>query len=300
MSPHSTLLNIHGLNKNYGDFQLGPLDLELEAGRVLAFIGPNGSGKTTTLHSVMNLLRPDEGQIEVCGRVNRPDDPRWKHDIGFVGEVQGFFQRWSVERNLEFVGSFYERWDMAHATALARRFDLPMHKPVQALSRGNRTKLSLVAALAHRPRLLLLDEPTEGLDPVVRAEVLDALWEMMEDGEHAILYSTHVLSDISRLADELAFLRQGRLVARNDKDDLTESWRRISFRLDRQDAHLDGIDAARSMRHQGSEHQVVSSDHDVTTGHLQRLGADNVHASRMTIDEIAVEILKEGHRVAST
>ena len=200
---------------------------------------------------------------------------------------------------LDFIGAFYPRWNREHAQSLARRFDLPLGKPAAALSRGNRTKLSLVAALAHRPRLLLLDEPTQGLDPVVRAEVLDALWEMMEDGEHAILFSTHVLSDISRLADELAFLRDGRLVHRAGKDDLTDRWRRLSFRLDRRDTHIDGLDAARSVRHQGSEHQVVSSDHDVTQQHLQRLGAENVQVSRMTIDEIAVEILKEGHRVAS-
>lgn len=299
MSAVTPILSLSGVTKSYGDFRLGPLDLTLEPGQVLAFVGPNGAGKSTTLHAIMHLLRRDGGEIEICGKANDPEDPSWKQHIGFVGEAQGFFRSWSVRRNLSFIGRFYEGWDSGRAEALARRFDLALGKPVGALSRGNRAKLSLVAALAHNPRLLLLDEPTQGLDPVVRAEVLDTLWETMEDGQHAILYSTHVLSDIARLADEIAFLRQGRLVIRCAKDDLTESWRRISFRLERHDTHLDGLDAARGLRRQGTEHQVVSCDHEVTSRHLRELGASAIQLSRMTIDEITVEILKEDHRVAS-
>ncbi len=303
MSHESPVLALRGLTKSYGTaprgFRLGPLDLDLEPGRVLAFVGPNGAGKTTTLHSIMNLVRRDGGEVEICGRPNRPGDPGWKQQIGFVGEVQGYYRQWTVARNLAFLSRFYDHWDEARAEALARRFGLDLEVPFQALSRGNRAKLPLVAALAHQPRLLLLDEPTQGLDPVVRAEVLDALWEFLEDGERAILYSTHVLSDVSRLADELAFLRDGRLVERTAKDQLTESWRRISFRYERQDAHLDGLDAARGLRRLGADHQVMSSDHQATARHLRQIGASGVQMSRLTIDEIAVEILREGHRVAS-
>ena len=299
MTQDTPVLALRGLTKSYGDFRLGPLDLDLEPGRVLAFIGPNGAGKTTTLHAIMNLMRPDSGEVSVCGQANRPEDPSWKQQIGFVGEVQGYYQNWTVGRNLAFLSRFYDRWDDARAKALAHRFDLALDRPVKALSRGNRAKLPLVAALAYSPRLLLLDEPTIGLDPVVRAEVLDTLWELLEEGDRAILYSTHVLSDISRLADELAFLRDGQLVQRTVKDDLTEAWRRISFRSERQDAHIGGLDAARGLRREGAEYQVVSTDHQATERHLQQIGASEVHSARMTVDEIAIEILKEEHRVAS-
>ncbi len=163
------------------------------------------------------------------------------------------------------------------------------------MSRGNRTKLALVAALAHGPRLLLLDEPTSGLDPVVRAEVLDVLWEITEDGGHAVLYSTHVLSDIDRLADELAFLRDGEIVLRTGRDELAERWRRVSFRLQDQGVELIGVVEHRRVR---AEHQVITRDSEATLAQLGELGAEALEVSRMTVDEIAVQILKEGHHVA--
>ena len=183
------------------------------------------------------------------------------------------------------------------ARQLSDRIALPLDKPVSKLSRGNKTKLALVAAMAHRPRLLLLDEPTAGLDPVVRAEVLDVLWEIIEDGEHAVLYSTHVLSDINRLADELVFLRDGKFVLRSGRDDLAESWRRISFRLTDEDVELSDIVEHRHVR---SEHQVITRDAEATLRQLGEMGAEAVEVSRMSVDEIAVQILKEGHHVART
>jgi ABC-2 type transport system ATP-binding protein len=174
---------------------------------------------------------------------------------------------------------------------------LPLDKPVSGLSRGNKTKLAIVAALAHSPRLLLLDEPTSGLDPVVRSEVLDVLWEITEDGDHAVLYSTHVLSDISRLADELIFLREGQVILRTGRDELSDRWRRISFRLAADEISLDNVVEHRRVR---SEHQVVTRDAEATLAQLETLGAEAVEEARMTVDEIAVQILKEGHHVART
>ena len=291
----TTAARLFGLTKRFRGFQLGPLDITLEPGTVLALVGPNGAGKTTTLNCMAGLLVPDEGGTEVFGAPVHPARPAYRRDVGYVGEESGFFQRWTAGRNLDYLAKLLPGWSHDRARRLADRFGLPLSKAVKDLSRGNRTKLMLVAALAHGPRLLLLDEPTAGLDPVVRAEVLDVLWEITEDGEHAVLYSTHVLSDISRLADELAFLRDGQLVLRTGREELNERWRRVSFRLQDANVELAGVVEHRRVR---AEHQVITQDAPATLQQLTELGAEAVEVSRMSVDEIAVQILKEGHHVA--
>jgi ABC-2 type transport system ATP-binding protein len=286
-----------GVVKNYPEFQLGPLNLELEPGVVLGYIGPNGSGKTTTMHCLTGLVKADEGEMYVFGKRNDPNKPAWKLDIGYVGDIHVFYERWSGEKNLQFLSQFYPNWSHERAQELARRFNLPLAKRAKDLSSGNRVKLSLVSALAHSPRLLLLDEPTSGIDPVVRTEVLDVLFEVLEDGERAIFYSTHILSDISRLADELAFLHNGRIMQRSAKDDLTDTWRKISFRLEKKAVTLE---AMVFQKNEGNDYQVISSNYEATVQHLRELGAENILENRMTIDEIAVQILKEGIHVATS
>lgn len=288
---------LSGLIKRYPGFQLGPIDLKVEPGTVLALIGPNGAGKTTTLNCMAGLVVPDDGEIEVFGRRVSPRDIEYRRTVGYVGEESGFFAGWTARRNLDFLAGWMPGWSRDRAKALAERFALRMDAPVKSLSRGNKTKLALVAALAYEPRLLLLDEPTAGLDPVVRSEVLDVLWEVTEDGQHAVLYSTHVLSDISRLADELAFLRNGKVVLRCGREELGESWRRISFRLPDGDFEIAGAVEHRKVR---SEHQVITRQPEAALEQLGELGAEAIETSRLTVDEIAVQILKEGHDVART
>ncbi len=289
---------LSGVVKRYPGFTLGPIDMNLEPGTVLGFVGPNGSGKTTTINCVAGLLVPDTGSIEVFG--SRVDNraPAWKADVGVVGDAHGFYRGWTVEQNLRFLSRFYAGWSEQRVKRLAERLGLPLGKEVCVcnLSKGQLAKLAIVAALGHGPRLLLLDEPTAGLDPVVRAEVQDVLWDVLEDGEHAIFYSTHVLSDISRLADELVFLLDGRVLTRSSKDALTDRWRRISFRLAEEDV---AVARAVEYRRVRAEHQVVSDDGEATLAHLREMGAGAIEQSRMTIDEIAVAILRGGTHVAS-
>ncbi|MCG8608485.1 ABC transporter ATP-binding protein [bacterium] len=282
--------------KTYPEFQLGPLDLELEPGTVLGYIGPNGSGKSTTMHCLVGLVKADSGEMEVFGKPTDMNRPEWKLDIGYVGDVHVFYENWSAEKNLRFLSKFYPNWSNEKVEELACRFEIPLKKKAKELSGGNRVKLALIAALAHSPKLLLLDEPTSGLDPVVRSEVLDVLFEVLEDGERAIFYSTHILSDIARLADDLAFLSVGRILLRSAKDDLIERWRKISFRLARNDIEYA---AAASYKHEGNHHQIISFDFESTMRQLRELGAENVQENRLGIDEISVQILKGSGRSGS-
>lgn len=283
--------------KTYPEFQLGPLNFELEPGTVLGYIGPNGSGKTTTMHCLVGLVKADSGNMTVFGRKNDPNKPDWKFDIGYVGDVHVFYENWTAEKNLKFLSQFYPNWSDKRVAELATRFDLPLKKKAKELSGGNRVKLSLVAALAHSPKLLLLDEPTSGLDPVVRTEVLDTLFEVLEDGERSIFYSTHILTDISRLADELAFLSNGQIIQRTAKDDLVDVWRKVSFRLSGDKIKAAGII---SHKQEGADHQIISSDFEKTLADLKKMGAENIQDNRMTIDEIAVQILKGVKNVANS
>jgi ABC-2 type transport system ATP-binding protein len=282
--------SMEGVVKRYRGFTLGPLDLDLEPGTVLGLVGPNGSGKTTTINVLVGLVKHDRGKIKVFGRDANPNDAKWKFDIGYVGDTHVFYEYWSGQKNLNFLKQFYPNWSDERARELADRFQLDLRKRANTLSKGNRAKLALIGALAHYPKLFLLDEPSSGLDPVVRTEFLDVLWESMEKGDTAILYSTHILSDIARIADELAFLKDGRIALRTPKDDLIDRWRHISFRLD---GEIPRIAAAVSHKREGLNHLVVSSNHEVTLAQLKELHAENVQASLMTIDEIAVHILKE-------
>lgn len=282
--------------KTFPEFKLGPLNLDLEPGTVLGFIGPNGSGKTTTIQCLVGLLRADSGEMDIFGRANDLNKPEWKLDIGYVGDIQVFYERWTGQKNLDFLSQFYPNWSNERATDLANRFNLPLNKRAKDLSTGNRVKLSLIAALAHSPRLLLLDEPTSGIDPVVRTEVLDVLFEILETGERAIFYATHILPEISRLADELAFIDNGKVWLRTPKEDLTDKWRRITFLLAGDDIELK---STVYHRREGSNHQIVSTDFEATLQNLRELGAQNIQENHMTIEEIAVEILKGGANVGA-
>ncbi len=287
----SPAFKFDGVVVSFHDFRLGPLDFELEPGTALGLIGPNGSGKTTTMHCLSGLREPDGGEITVFGHRVDPHRPRWKQEIGYVGDVQTFYERWTGEQNLRFQSQFYPAWSQQRANQLARRFRLPLDKRAYQLSTGNRIKLSLVAALARSPRLLLLDEPTSGIDPVIRAEVLDVLFETVESGENAMLYATHVLSDINRLVDELAFVDEGQVILRTGKENLTESWRRISFRMPERDIEFKAVV---SVVRQGMDCQVISSDYRATLAQLSQLDAERVRNNRLSLEEIAVEIMKGG------
>jgi ABC-2 type transport system ATP-binding protein len=281
--------------KTFPGFQLGPINLGLEPGTVLGLIGPNGAGKTTSIQCLMGLLRADSGDMKVFGKTNDLNKPEWKQEVGYVGDVHVFYERWTGHQNLRFISQFYPRWSEEKAAELANRFQLPLDKRAKDLSTGNRVKLSLVSALAHSPGLLLLDEPTSGIDPVVRTEVLDVLFEVLETGERSIFYTTHILPEISRIADELAFIDNGRIWLRTPKDDLSDRWRKITFRLSKENIDFESVV---SHRQEGNDHQVISSDFKITLRQLQELGAENVQDVRLSIEEIAVQILKGGKDVA--
>jgi ABC-2 type transport system ATP-binding protein len=222
---------MHGVRKAFRFFALEDLSLALEPGQTLGLVGPNGAGKSTTIHLAMGLLTADAGEVRVLGHAMPREQAAAKADIGFVSSTMRLFPHASLAWHQQFLRRLDPRWDDRYAARLAKQFDLHAEQTVAELSSGEQVKVALLLALARRPRLLVLDEPTTGLDPVARHEVLGALAEAMQDEARAVLFSSHQTADVERIADRLTFLDRGRVVASADKESFLERWRRILVRL---------------------------------------------------------------------
>lgn len=288
-----TALSIQGLIREFPDFTLGPVNLELPKGTVMALIGRNGTGKTTTMQCIMQLLKRDAGDVTLFGELTDLLKPEWKNRIGYVGDKQPFYEGWSVRKNLDFIAQFYPNWSKVREKTLIDRLELPIDKQIKNLSKGNRVKVSIVSALAYNPDILLLDEPTSGLDPVVRSSLLEFLFEYIEAGDKAILYSTHILSDINRIADIITFIDDGKVFHTAAKDDLLDSWRKMTFMLDDATAVFNHCIIHEKQQH---NHMIVTYDYAKTNAELQALNASQIQSSRLSLDEITTYILKGGKR----
>lgn len=282
-------LEIIGLTKEYSDFKLGPLMLALPKGRAMGFVGNNGAGKTTTILTVAGMLVSDEGEIEILGKRIKSSDFEWKNDIGYVGDSGGFYDMWSVEKNLQFFSKFFKNWSTDYATKLADRLELPLNKKVMQLSTGNKMKLKIVVALAHQPQLLLLDEPASGLDPVARTEFMDILFEFMEDENHSMLYSTHVISEISRLCDEFTFIKDGKITQLAIKDDLLNQWKTLIIPTDEFNRNIPAVE---HFEQDGRISKIISSNADATINALIDMNIRIEQKFDMSIEDIAYYILK--------
>jgi len=224
-------LRLVGLEKAYPDFKLDGINLELPEGSVMGLIGPNGAGKSTTMRILVGLVQQDGGQAFVLGRSMPSDQVAVKRDVGFASEDMRLYAQASIRWHMDFVRSIHPDWDENHAQALLQRFDLQPHHKVKGLSHGQRVKATLLLALAHRPKLLILDEPTVGLDPVARHEVLGELMDVLSDTDRSILFSSQNTQDVEQISDIITFIDRGRLIESQDKESYLDSWRRLRLEV---------------------------------------------------------------------
>ena len=214
---------LRGITKQYKDFTLGPVDMTVPAGSIVGLIGENGAGKTTLLKILCGVNRADDGTVDLLG--GSPADAATRAKIGVVFEdafFYGSFTAAQVARSL--AGMYGARWNADSFSAYLRRFGLDAGKKLKEYSRGMRLKLSLAAALAHDPELLVLDEATSGLDPAARSEILDILLDFIQDERHSVLLSSHITTDLEQIADTIAYLHHGQLLFAKNKDDLMEEY----------------------------------------------------------------------------
>ena len=220
-------VRMEGVSKQYAHFLLDHISMELPEGSILGFIGANGAGKSTTIRILMGLVHQDSGSVEVLGHRMPAEQTAAKLDIGYVSEDMRLYGAATLAWHMNFIASIYPRWNQAYADALLGRFDLKPQQKIKGLSHGQRVKAAILLALAREPRLLLLDEPTTGLDPVARHEVLAELMAVLTDEHRTILFSSHNTLDVEQISDRIAFIDRGRLIALEDKEDLLDRWRRV-------------------------------------------------------------------------
>ena len=211
-------LEVHSLNKSFDRFALKDVSFTLPRGAVMGFIGENGAGKTTTIKAVLGLIRKDSGDISVLG--GSIEDASIRAKIGVVFDDLHLHKTLRIRQAEKIFPHLYEDWDADLFKEYLNRFNLDAEKKIKDLSRGMRMKLSIAVALSHHPELLILDEPTSGLDPVVRDEVLEIFQDFMQDENHAILFSSHITSDIDKIADYLTFIHDGEILFSVTTDEL--------------------------------------------------------------------------------
>ena len=221
----SNAIEIRGLCKRYKGFSLDDLNLDLPYGCVLGLVGENGAGKSTTIRLIMDALERDSGTVSVLGADNQSKEfLDLKEDIGVVLDETFVPEVINAKQLGKIMAGTYQNWDQSVYDGWIRRFDLPPDKKFKDYSRGMTMKLGIAAALSHRPRLLLLDEATGGLDPMVREELLEVFADFAAEEGHAVLLSSHIVSDLERICDYIAFLHKGRLVLCEEKDLLLDKY----------------------------------------------------------------------------
>lgn len=223
-------LEVRGLTKHYGNFALDQVSLLVPYGMVVGFIGENGAGKSTTIKAILNLIHKETGdiyifghQMEKNGRAGMGKD-QWKEQLGVIFDECNMPVELTAKEIQQIMKEFYRTWEEKKFLDYLRQFQVPADKKVKNLSRGMKMKLSIAIALSHDSRLLILDEGTSGLDPVVRNEMMDIFREFIEDGKHSVLISSHITSDIEKIADYIVILHQGKVVLEETKDDLLEQY----------------------------------------------------------------------------
>jgi ABC-2 type transport system ATP-binding protein len=224
-------IRLDGVSKSYRYFTLDNIDLQVPEGQIMGLIGPNGAGKSTTIRILMGLVHQDQGDVMVLGHRMPAEQIAAKWDIGFASEDMRLYDTLTLQWHMDLIRSIYPKWDAAYAKLLLKRFGLRAEQKIKGFSHGQRVKATLLLVLARRPQLLVLDEPTTGLDPVARHEILRELTAVMTDEGRSILFSSHNTQDVEQISDRITFIDRGRVIDSMDKEVYLDRWRRLRLEV---------------------------------------------------------------------
>jgi ABC-2 type transport system ATP-binding protein len=275
------ILEVDKLSRRLGAFALEDVSFSLPRGTIMGFIGPNGAGKTTTLKIILGLVRKDSGTVRIFGLDHVQDGPRVRQKVGFVFDENVYYEDFTPREIGWLMARFYEAWDEPRFRGYLQEFSLPPAGKIRELSRGMKAKLALAVALSHDAELIVMDEPTSGLDPVFRVEMLEILRGVIADENRSVLFSTHVTSDLEKVADYVTFIHQGRIVFSRMKDDLLASYAMVkgtAETLEKARPHLVGV------RQHAFGFEALCADRDSLRG----LPGPGLLVERASIDDIMV------------
>ncbi|KGR85356.1 ABC transporter ATP-binding protein [Lysinibacillus odysseyi] len=230
------VIELQNVTKSFKGFQVKDLSIAVKKGFVTGFIGGNGAGKSTTIKLIMNLLKQDSGSISVFGLTHETNERAIKERIGFVYDENIFYENLTLKDMKKIIRPAYQQWDDAIFQKYINQFELPLNKKIKTFSKGMKMKASLAIALSHQAELIIMDEPTSGLDPVFRRELLNILHELMQDGDKTIFFSTHITTDLDRIADYIIFLNDGEHVFTKEFYKIQEDYAIVKGPLDLLDA----------------------------------------------------------------
>jgi ABC-2 type transport system ATP-binding protein len=276
------VLEIVDLRKSYKGFALRDVSFTLPRGYVMGLVGPNGAGKTTIVKLIMNLISLEGGEIRLFGLDHRKHEAEVKSRIGWVYDVPPFYADITLENTKRAVAPFYPEWNEVLFKELVTQFELPLKKKVKALSQGMKTKFALALALSHDAELLILDEPTTGLDPVFRRELLQGFSGLLQDEKKSILFSTHITTDLERIADYITFIQDGQVVLSADREELAENWGVV--RGDEEAIGLLESGLRHGLRRMPHGIEVLTSDVDK----VRKVCGDRVMVDRASFEDIVV------------
>ncbi len=284
----------HGLWRRFGDFEaVRGVDLSVLRGTVFGLLGVNGAGKSTIIKMVMGHLRPTAGEIKVLGRALGEDLVEIRKRVAYVSENRYLYEWMTVEESVRFTRAFHRTWDDRKAAELLKRFGLPGGKKVRQLSRGNRARLCLLLALSFNPELIILDEPTSGLDPIVRRDFIENIVAEIADEGKTVLFSSHIVEEVERVADDVGIINDGELLLTSSLDDIKASYKRVRYATNGTRPELAGVPGL-LMVENGRHEQVltVKGFDDGVLGALGERGVANPEVLPISLEDIFVNTVR--------
>ncbi|SET53748.1 ABC-2 type transport system ATP-binding protein [Salinibacillus kushneri] len=282
------LLQVKGLSKNFNTFKLGPLDLYVKQGIVTGLVGANGSGKTTLFRLLMKLMKEDAGHIQFFGRNWTENESTWKEKVGYAGELLDAYDFLPIKELKKLISPWYPNWNNQQFEYLSKRYQINLEEKYEKCSNGTKKKIDFIFALCHDPSLLLLDEPTAGVDIVSRRKMKEDLIRFMEDDEKSIVLATHTIDEINQLCDEIIVLDSGKIIHSYNKDDIYDNWARVWISNLTQDLK----NHPNVIHYELTPPQIVTNHMDELESVLQAEQITSLQVQRLSMEEVLEYIIE--------